>query len=78
MERLGGDGGGKDGEGEEMEKLEVPAKATELLRSLAWLIPGGLPLSPCTCWVCSAWAQQKERGEHREHLVEGACGWNAY
>lgn len=34
-----------------MEKLEVPAKATELLRSLAGLIPGGLALSPALAWV---------------------------
>lgn len=44
-------GQGRGGAGEEMEKLEVPAKATELLFSLAWLIPGELPLSPTFAWV---------------------------
>lgn len=73
MERLGrGRGGGTDEAGEEMEKLEVPAEATELLCSLAWLIPGGLPLPPCTCLGCVQRGPSRKRGANaRSTLSEG-------
>lgn len=59
-----GVGGGAGGEGGESGRRNGgtggASKAIELLHSLAWLIPSGLPLSPARAWLVLSVGLERE------------------